>query len=124
MAAASKKTEREIRRYLAMPYARELIKNEDGTWFARVVELKGCMTEGDTPDEAITNLDDAMMGWLHVSLEDGLPIPEPYESQQFSGKFVVRIPRSLHRALVRRADSEGVSLNQFVVTALSRAVGL
>jgi antitoxin HicB len=41
----------------------------------------------------------------------------------FSGKFIVRIPRSLHRDLVRRAAEEGVSLNQFATVALARAVG-
>ena len=43
--------------------------------------------------------------------------------EQYSGKFVVRVPRWLHRELVRITDQEGVSLNQFVSTALARSVG-
>ena len=112
-----------LKKYLAKPYARELIRNEDGTWFARVMELKGCMTEGNTREEALKNLDDAMKGWIDVAIEDGESIPEPLESRSFSGKFVVRVPRSLHRNLAKRAEVEGVSLNQVVVTALAREVG-
>jgi hypothetical protein len=41
---------------------------------------------------------------------------------QYSGKFTVRLPRSLHQALVDRAEKEGVSLNLFVTNALSRTV--
>ena len=41
---------------------------------------------------------------------------------KFSGKFTVRLPRSLHQALVDRAEREGVSLNLFVTNALSRTV--
>ncbi|OIN88237.1 MAG: hypothetical protein AUJ21_11230 [Anaerolineae bacterium CG1_02_58_13] len=65
---------------------------------------------------------DAMAGWLEISLEDGNPIPEPAPDEDYSGKFVVRLPRSLHRQLVETAEREGVSLNQFVNVALARAV--
>lgn len=43
---------------------------------------------------------------------------------KFSGKFTVRLPKSLHQALVDRADREGVSLNLFVTNALSRTVAI
>jgi antitoxin HicB len=109
--------------YLSKPYTRELIKNEDGTWFARVMELKGCMSEGRTEKEALKNLDDAMKGWLEVAIEDGEAIPEPLGSRSFSGKFVVRVPRTMHRDLAKRAEVEGVSLNQMVVAALAKEVG-
>jgi antitoxin HicB len=111
-----------LREYLAKPYAGELIRNEDGTWYARVVELKGCMTEGDTEEEALEALDDAIKGWLEVSIEDKEPIPEPLESRSFSGEFVVRVPRTMHRDLAKRAEIEGVSLNQFVLSALAKEV--
>ena len=43
---------------------------------------------------------------------------------KFSGKFTVRLPKSLHQALVERAEKEGVSLNLFVTNALSRTVAM
>jgi antitoxin HicB len=109
-----------IKRILALPYAREFVPNDDGTWLARVVEFSGCMTEGNTQQAALKNLEDAMAGWVAVHLEDGDPIPPPMAVDDYSGKFMVRIPRSLHRDLARRAHAEGVSLNQYVSTCLAQ----
>lgn len=117
------KIKEEVEVILAGPYTREMIKNEDGTWFARVVEFAGCMTEGSTAEEAFDNLNDAMASWIEVHLEDGDPIPPPLTSDQYSGKFLMRVPKTLHRELARRADLEGVSLNQYALVALSRCVG-
>ncbi len=113
----------EIERIVARPYIRELTPNADGSWFARVLEFPGCMTEGDTQGQALTKLEDAMIAWIEVHLEDGDAIPEPINTEAFSGKFVVRVAKSLHRELVRHADIEGVSLNQYVSTKLARTVG-
>jgi predicted RNase H-like HicB family nuclease len=123
MASTAIPMKEEIKATLARPYTRELIKNEDGTWFARIVEFVGCMTEGDTAEEAIENLEDAMATWVEAHLEDGDPIPPPLSTDQYSGKFLMRVPKTLHRELARRADLEGVSLNQYALVALSRCVG-
>jgi antitoxin HicB len=111
-----------VEKIIGQPYVRELVKNEDGTWFARVVEFPGCMTEGDTSEEALANLEEAMIGWVEVRLEDGDSIPSPVTVEDYSGKFMVRVAKSLHRDIARRADLEGVSLNAFVSTQLARAV--
>lgn len=113
----------EVARLMKAGYSTEIRQNDDGTYFARIVEFPGCMTEGDTRAKALANLDEAMRGWIEVKLDDGEPIPPPIDDDQFSGKFVVRIPKSVHRDLSRRADLEGVSLNQMVSTALARCVG-
>jgi antitoxin HicB len=109
--------------YLSLPYTRELIPDPTGVWFIRIKELPGCMSQGSTPEEAIRMIDDAMRGWLEVSIEDGDPIPEPRPDEEFSGKFVVRVPKSLHRKLVEIADGEEISLNQYINVTLSSAVG-
>jgi antitoxin HicB len=117
------KHQREIAKVLDLPYAREFVKNSDGSFFARVVEFPGCMTEGETYQEAFENLEDAITGWVDVHLQDGDPIPEPLTAEEYSGKFLVRMPNTLHRDLARRAELEDVSLNQYVLMALSRYVG-
>ncbi len=66
-----------IERYLALPYTREVVSEDDGTWFARVIELPGCMTVGDTQAEALDNLNDAMSAWIESMLEHGERVPEP-----------------------------------------------
>jgi len=112
-----------VEEYLRLPYTIQLRQYEDGTFFADVAELPGCMTEADTAEEAVEMIREAMAGWIEVALSEGLPIPEPAGEPEYSGRFLVRTPRSLHRDLVRRARAEGASLNQFVVTTLSRALG-
>jgi len=68
-------------------------------------------------------IQDAMRAWIDVSLEDGDPIPEPRPIEDYSGKFMVRVPKSLHRRLVKKADDEGVSLNAYCNFVLAEAVG-
>lgn len=115
--------ERTFEYYLALPYTMELRQNEDGTWFARIEELPGCITEGDTEVEALEMLRDAQRAWLSTALEDGAAVPEPQREEEYSGRFLVRAPKSLHRALKERAEREGVSLNLLVTTTLAKAVG-
>jgi predicted HicB family RNase H-like nuclease len=53
-------------------------------------------------------------------LIDHLPEPDVRSSrEEYSGKFVVRVPKSLHAALAAEAEIEGVSLNQLVVVKLA-----
>ena len=60
--------------------------------------------------------------WLEESLAAGHLIPEPEDEEPLpSGKWVQRVPRSLHRQLVKAAKREGVSLNQLVTSMLSQA---
>ena len=117
---------RTLEEYLKLPYHIEAIYDNDEEnpgWAARVVELPGCITQGDTFQELGEMIEDAMRGWIGVALEDGIPIPEPKPDEDYSGKFVVRVPRSLHRQLAEAAEREGVSLNQFINVALGVAVG-
>lgn len=53
----------------------------------------------------------------------GNPIPEPSSKKEYSGKFVLRVPKSLHRKLASLAEEEGVSLNHLLNTLLVEMVG-
>ena len=119
-------TRKSVEEYLRLPYTIEVIRDDDDEnpgWVARVVELTGCITQGDTFVELGEMIEDAMRLWIETALEDGLEIPEPRPAENYSGKFIVRVPRSLHRQLAEIAEREGVSLNMFVSTALGKAVG-
>jgi antitoxin HicB len=117
--------------YLALPYRVTLIpdSDEDGRagWVAEIPDLPGCISQGDTPADAVERVRDAMAGWISVALGDGREIPPPRDEdaddRAYSGRFLVRLPASLHAELARQAEREGVSLNQLVATALAGAVG-
>ena len=115
-----------VEQYLELPYTIEVTKDENDEyagWFARVVELPGCMTQADTFEELSVMIKDAMTAWVESALEDEESIPLPRSVEDYSGRFVVRIPKSLHRELVEMAEREGVSLNTFVNVALGKVTG-
>jgi len=113
-----------IEDYLALPYTIEMVADTEGGWVVTVKELPGCISQGDSPQEAMDMIMDAMRGWIEVALEDGCPVPEPRALDDYSGRFVVRVPRSLHRDLAKAAGDEGVSLNQLINVALAQYVGI
>ena len=107
---------------MGLPYPVQLLpQNEDGDefWIAEILDLPGCMTDGATPDEALENIEEAKRLWIEAILEDGFEVPEPAQLRDYSGKLLVRMPKSVHQGLAVQAKLEGVSLNQYVVSLLS-----
>ena len=51
--------------------------DDDGCWIADVPDLKFCSAHGDTPDEAIASIQEAIALWLETAVDLGMPIPEP-----------------------------------------------
>lgn len=118
------KTRKITTQYLKKPYSRILIPDEEsGTYTAVILEFPGCIAQGDTPQEAYEHLEDAAEGWIEAALDLKQEIPSPSQSVSFGGKVLLRLPKSLHRQLTLIAEREGVSLNQFIVSALAEKVG-
>lgn len=116
---------KDIKYYEKLPYSIVLERHDDqGTyWVARVAELPHCLIHGNSPEEAVKEIETVKLDWIRSNLEDGLPIPEPAPNK-YSGEIRVRMPPSLHQLLAQRAANEGVSLNQYMVFGLARTVGL
>ena len=108
---------------LSRPYMRRLVPEVDGGYSASIPEFPGCYAEGNTADDAMRNLESAAKAWLVAALESGQNIPDPVELGEYSGKIALRIPRSQHRMAVERAAMESISLNQFLVAAVSYYLG-
>ena len=54
------------------------LSEEDGGGFvATVPDLPGCMSDGETPQEALTNVQDAIDVWLEAAHDLGRQIPQP-----------------------------------------------
>lgn len=101
------------------------ISPEDGGgWLAEVPDLPGCMSDGVTVEEALSSLQDAKKAWFFVAKKRGQAIPDPTAPvEEFSGKFTLRLPKSLHRELSLAAEREGISLNQYVLSLISFGFG-
>lgn len=108
-----------IKYYMGLNYKIEIdpISKEDGGgWLAVIPELEGCMADGETPSEASENIIDAKQDWITFCLDEGLDIPEPMPEDvvKYSGKFTLRVGKTIHRELVETAKKEDISLNSLV----------
>ncbi len=109
-----------LNHYLGLQYPVQFVTDPDGGYVAVFPDLPGCMTQGETLEEAAAMAEDARRGWIEVEYERGADIPLPTYPEEYSGKFNLRLPRSLHHSLALAAQREGVSLNQYVVSVLAR----
>jgi predicted RNase H-like HicB family nuclease len=96
---------------------------ESGTFTARLVEFPGCFAQGESAAEAYERLEAAAESWIEAALEMQQEIPPPASDAQFSGRFALRLPRSLHRQASEVAELDRTSLNQFIVNTIAEKVG-
>ena len=97
-----------------------LSSDEGGGFLVTVPDLPGCIADGETVEQAITEAHDAFEAWAMAEREDKGILPAP---KAYSGQFVQRVPKSLHSRLATRAAAEGVSLNQLAATYLAAGLG-
>jgi predicted RNase H-like HicB family nuclease len=108
---------------LKQPYARVLIPNENDVFSAEILEFPGCFAQGDTPNEAIDNLENAAVSWIVAAQEHEQDIPAPSTNYGYTGKIALRLPRSIHKKAIQLAQRDGISLNQFLLSAIAARVG-
>ena len=100
---------------------------EGGGFLITFPDLPGCMADGESIEETVTNGRDAFGAWISAVLDMGKPVPmptaKPVELIEASGKFVARLPKSLHARLTARAKKEGVSLNTLVLALIAESLG-
>lgn len=114
---------KDLNYYMGLDYKIEIIPdNEEGGYALRCPELSGCVTCAENIQEGIKMLEDAKKCWFTACLEDGIKIPEPKNTEEYSGQFKLRMPKSLHRELAERSKKEGISMNQYCVYLLSHNI--
>ncbi len=117
------KLAKDLDHYLGLPYTIVLRRDDEDDVIARIRELPGCVAHGSTEVQALHNVRDMQRLWLEDCLESLQPVPEPEVEERLpSGKWLQRVPRTLHKRLVQVAKRETVSLNQLVTTMLTEAV--
>lgn len=111
--------------YMNLPYTTEVIElsTEDGGGVVLCHPELGRLSAnawGETYEEARAMLTEIKKGIFERCLSEGLPIPEPKREdlQEYSGKMLLRMPRSLHKAVTETAEAEGQSINAYIVGSL------
>lgn len=116
------KDNKDLAYYLSKDYPFVVYPAEEGGFVAEIEELPGCITQGESLEEVSQRIDDARRAWIETAYEDSLEIPQPRTEEEYSGRFVIRLPKYLHRRLSEQASREEVSLNQYVLSILSGSI--
>ena len=112
---------KENRKENLLGYEIKIIPDRESGYFAvRFPDFAGIVSGGYSLEEAIKNAQEALDLTIDTMKKHKMPLPKP--KARFSGQFNVRVPKDLHRELVRKAEEEGVSLNALVTYLLSQSV--
>lgn len=102
---------------------RPLSAEEGGGYLISFPDFAECISDGETVDEAVENGRDALKATVAALKAKKLPVPAPNSGGVASGKFVARVPKTVHAQLATRARAEGVSLNALVLTFIAQGLG-
>lgn len=102
---------------------RPLSADEGGGFLISYPDFSDCMSDGETVEDALKNGKDALKATIGALKAKALPVPTPNSGGVASGKFVARVPKTIHAQLATRAKTEGVSLNTLVVTFIAQGLG-
>ena len=108
--------------YMKKKYRFEIAEDEDeGGYVISYPDLVGCISIGETLEEAVKNGEEARREWTLAALENGDIVPEPFNAEDYSGQLRLRMPKTLHKHLAERSKQEGISMNQYCIYLLSHA---
>ena len=102
---------------------RPLLPEEGGGYLLSFPDFAECISDGETVEESIQNGLDALKATIAALKAKKLPVPSPNSGGVASGKFVARVPKTVHARLATRARAEGVSLNALVLTFIAQGLG-
>jgi antitoxin HicB len=102
---------------------RPLPPEDGGGFLISFPDFSECISDGETVDEALKNGKQALKATIAALKAKELPVPAPNSGGIASGKFVARVPKTVHAQLATRAKAEGVSLNTLVLTFIAQGLG-
>lgn len=115
--------EKKLNYYMSLPYEVAVTPSPEGGYAARVLDLPGCITQGETLQEVFEMIEDAKLCWISSQLEYDEEVPEPHDPLKLDGRLHLRIPRSLHKKLSKCAAREGVNVNQLAIYLMASGLG-
>ncbi len=102
---------------------RPLSAEEGGGYLISFPDFADCISDGETLEEALEQGRLALKETIAALKARKLPVPAPNSGGVASGKFVARVPKTLHAQLATRARAEGVSLNALVLSLIAQGLG-
>ena len=115
-------THKDLPYYLNLPWSYRFEWSDiDECYLGTIVEIEENMTCGDTPEEVLVNLKEALESYLKTSLENDFPIPEPAKLADYKGVITYRTSPLKHYKLAKKAQTLGKSINAFIDETLDQA---
>jgi len=102
---------------------RPLAEEDGGGYLISFPDFAECISDGETVEDALVNGRDALKATIAALKAKKLAVPAPNGGGVASGKFVARVPKTVHAHLAARARAEGVSLNTLVLTFIAQGLG-
>ena len=97
--------------------------DEDRGYIVTCPAFPGLSAFGETEEEALAEAKSGLALFIEACKDKEIPLPEPQVAEGYSGQFRVRLPKSLHRQAAQLAATDGISLNQLVISAVEQRVG-
>lgn len=108
--------------YISKYSYRIVWSEEDQVFIVSIDELHGCITHGETMEEAISMGKEAALCHIEGLNKDKKEIPLPISLTKFKGVFPVRTTPELHSHLARVAASRHISMNKLIVDLLEKSI--
>jgi antitoxin HicB len=100
-----------------------LTEDEGGGYLISFPDFNECISDGETPEEAIKNGFDALQETIDTLENMGFPIPQPFSGEKNNHNFVQRIPENLYQRLKVLAQKENTDINSLINSILEESLG-
>jgi antitoxin HicB len=108
---------------LSYPFKiKPLTEEEGGGYLISFTDFNECISDGETPEEAIKNGLDALQETIYALESMGLPIPKPFSQPENTDNFIQEIPKNLYQRLATFAQKEKVNLNILINQLLEKSL--
>ncbi|WPF89866.1 type II toxin-antitoxin system HicB family antitoxin [Cyanobacterium aponinum AL20118] len=88
-----------------------LTKEEAGGYLISFPDFNECISDGETPEEAMKNGLDALQETINALKSTGFPIPKPFSGRKNNDNFFQKIPENLYQRLETLSQKEKISIN-------------
>lgn len=96
---------------------------DEEVYVVRFPHLPGCIMHGETAEEAARLGLQVKDEWLELAFRKGWTIHEPPADLETTGRLTLRLPKSMHKKVIDRAEEEGVSQNQLILSFIAAGLG-
>jgi len=105
--------------YLKLPYTYIIEWSDvDNCFLGSILELERNMTCGQTREEVLSNLKEALASYVTTSIDNNMEISEPIKIVDYKGSITYRTSKERHYQLAKQAKLFGKSINAFIDEAI------